>query len=300
MRKTDFFIVGAPKSGTSALYTYLKAHPEVYLPKKEIYYFCSDLTFRTPAIPEDTYLSYYTKVTTEKAVGDASVYYLLSNKAATRIKEFNSQAKIIIMLRNPLDMVYSLHSQLLSNGDETIENFEDALAAEKSRVIGERVPSFHKCPREAFYYSQVAKYYEQVKQYKEVFDEQHLHIMFFDDFKKNAKEEYHKVLDFLQIERALPESFETVNPNKVSRNKAFLKFLVNPPNIIKKAGKIILPHHSARREWVIDKLWGMNTKYIARKPMSLETRIKLKGIYKEDIERLQSLINKDLSSWLNS
>src|SRR5580698_1501830 len=105
MLKPNFFIVGAPKSGTTSLYDYLKEHPQVFLPKKELYYFCYDLTFRTPPISENIYLKYYTDANNQKAVGDASVYYLLSPGAAKKIKDFNPEAKIIVMLRNPIQMV---------------------------------------------------------------------------------------------------------------------------------------------------------------------------------------------------
>src|ERR1700721_383119 len=108
MVKPNFFIVGAPKSGTSSLYHYLKEHPDVSIPKRVIYYFCYDLTFRTPPLPENIYLDYYAGSGNKKAIGDASVFYLLSPGAAKKIHDFNPEAKIIIMLRNPLQMVYSL------------------------------------------------------------------------------------------------------------------------------------------------------------------------------------------------
>lgn len=298
MKKPDFFIVGAPKSATTSLFAYLKQHPDVFLPKKELYYFCSDLTFLAPPLPEDIYLSYYKDATNQKAVGDASVYYLVSPHAAASIKKFNPGARIIIMLREPVSMVYSLHSQLLSNGDEEIENFEEALAAEEQRIKDGKVNYFHHGPLEAVFYTHIAKYYDQVKRYLDIFGKDSVHIILFDDFVRNPEGEYRKVLSFLGLRDVMPESFESLNPNKAARSRAVLRFIINPPKFVKTLGRVILPHHSGRREAVMDTLWKMNTKYEQRAPIKNETKEKLKDIYRGDVEKLQQLINRDLSNWL--
>jgi len=298
MLKPDFFIVGAPKSATTSLFSYLKQHPDVFLPKKELYYFCYDLTFLAPPLTEDIYLSYYAEATNQKAVGDASVYYLVSPHAAESIKRFNSNARVIIMLREPASMVYSLHSQLLSNGDEVIENFEEALAAEEQRIEEGKVNYRHQGPLEAVFYTHIAQYYGQVKRYIDVFGKDKVHIILFDDFIKNPKEEYAKVLKFLEITEIMPQEFDTINPNKVTRSKALLRFIINPPDFVKRLGRVVLPHHSKRRQMVIDTLWKMNTKYEKREPIKPETREKLKAAYRGDIEKLQQLLNRDLSNWL--
>ena len=298
MKKPDFFIVGAPKSATTSLFSYLKQHPDVFLPKKELYYFCSDLTFLAPPLPEEVYLSYYKEASDQKAVGDASVYYLVSFHAATSIKKFNTSAKIIIMLREPVSMVYSLHSQLLANGDEEIESFEEALAAEEQRIKDGKVNYYHQGPLEAIFYTHIAKYHDQVKRYLDIFGKDKVHIILFDDFKRSPEAEYRKVLTFLGLRDIMPKSFDTVNPNKVSRSKALLRFTINPPKFVKVVGRVVLPHHSKRREKVVDALLKINTKYQTREPIKGETKEKLKDIYRGDIERLQQLINRDLSHWL--
>lgn len=298
MLKPNFFIVGAPKSGTTSLYDYLKKHPQVYLPKKEICYFSPDLTMRTPHLRESVYLSYYSDATKQKAVGDGFIYHMLSTKAAEEIKAFNPDARIIIMLRNPIQMIYSLHSQLFYNGDEPIENFEKALDAETDRRAGKQIPPYHKCPLESLFYSTVAKYHEQIMRYKAVFPDKQLYIIFFEDFKFNTELEYSKVLKFLELDVVMPESFEVVNANKSPRSRGYLNFLLNPPGLIKSIGRILFPHHSKRREWLVDRLWSINTKYKPRNPLSDELKLRLINIYKEDIENLGKLMNRDLSNWL--
>ena len=150
------------------------------------------------------------------------------------------------MLRNPVQMVYSLHSQLVYNGDEPLENFEKALDAEPDRRAGKQIPPFHKCPLESLFYSTVAKYHEQISRYKAIFPESQMHIIFFEDFNFNTELEYRKVLEFLNLDMVIPESFEVVNANKSSRSKGYLNFLLNPPGFIKALGRFFFPHHSKK------------------------------------------------------
>ena len=298
MPKPNFFIVGAPKSGTTSLYSYLKKHPNVFLAKKEIYYFCHDLTFRYPNMRESIYLSYFHDARTQKAIGDSSVYYLRSPGAAEKIKAFNPEAKIIIMLRNPVQMAYSLHSEHVFNGDDPIESFEDALNAESSRMAGALIPAYYRCPLESMFYTTIAKYYEQVLRYKTVFGDDKVHIILFDDFQSNTELEYKKVLKFLELEEIMPDTFEVVNPNKGPRSRALLAFLVHPPEFIKSLGRFFFPHHTKRRDWLIDKLWNLNMKFKPRNPLTKELKQRLVDIYKDDIEKLGKFLNRDLSDWL--
>jgi len=144
MRTPDFFIVGAPKCGTTAMSDYLRQHPEIYMPqRKEPHFFGSDLDAPYPYFIRDKeqYFSLFAEAKDEKRVGEASVWYLYSKRAAFEIKEFCPTASIIIMLRNPVDMIYSLHSQRLFTGNEDIPDFEEALEAEEDRKRGLRIPS---------------------------------------------------------------------------------------------------------------------------------------------------------------
>jgi Sulfotransferase domain len=298
MAKPNFFIVGAPKSGTTALYEYLNGHPNVYFPNKGVYYFCYDLTFRTPPIPESIYLNYYKSAVSQKAIGDAAVFNLLSPGAAVKIKAFNPEAKIIIMLRNPVQMIYSLHGENLANGDESIEDFETALNAEPARRKGKLIPPYHNCPLECLFYSSVAKYYEQVLRYKSVFSDDKIHFIFYDDFKSDTRLAYSKVLKFLELEEIFPSSFKVINPSKVPRSKTYLNFLLSPPRFIKSTGRFFFPHHSKRRQWLMDRLWNLNIKTKPRKPLSTELKQRLLNLYIGDIVELGNLLNRDLDGWL--
>ncbi len=114
------------------MYDYLKQHPEIFMPeRKEPNFFGTDLGLSPYFIrDEKEYLSLFSGARNEKRVGEASVLYLFSKLAATEIKECNPAASIIIMLRNPVDMIHSLHSQYVYNGWEDIVEFEAALDSE--------------------------------------------------------------------------------------------------------------------------------------------------------------------------
>src|SRR6185436_16362908 len=104
VKKPDFFVVGAPKSGTTSLYFYLKSHPQIFLPRrKELLFFCDDLHFTFPVLNEPEFLNYYRDVKDQLAAGEVSVWNLYSKNAARNIFHFNPDSRIIILLRHPVD-----------------------------------------------------------------------------------------------------------------------------------------------------------------------------------------------------
>src|SRR5215472_851972 len=185
VRKPNFFIVGAPKCGTTSLWSYLKGHPEIYMsPLKEIYFFDTDLWEKRPERPWarlnegkapslEQYLSCFAAADEQKRIGEATPSYLRSLHAPHGIKAFSPRAQIIIMLRNPVDMLYSLHSQALrqsfawnrsagSAGENVellpIEDFEAAMKADARRA-----------DRQVRSYRNFANFPEQVQRYFDLF-----------------------------------------------------------------------------------------------------------------------------------
>ena len=127
MLKPNLFIIGAPKCGTTSIYSFLKQHPEIYMPDfKEPHYFGSDLNKKKGVYidTEEEYLSLFIESKNEIFIGEASTYYLYSNLAPMEIFKFNPDSKIIIALRNPIDLIYSLHSQYFFSGNENVLDFE--------------------------------------------------------------------------------------------------------------------------------------------------------------------------------
>lgn len=301
MRKPDFFIVGAPKCGTTALYEYLKQHPDIFMSEeKELNYFGSDLRHNYPRPTNEKYFNYFRKAKNEKRIGEASVEYLCSKRAAYEIKEFSPSANIIIMLRNPVEMIFSLHSQLLYNCNEDITDFEAALNAESERRCGKRLPKYRTAPLEYLYYGDIAKYSEQVKRYFDVFDRKNVHIIIFDDFKYNTAEVYKDTLHFLNVDDGYSIDFKIVNPYKRSRSKIinnFLSNIVNHPPLVKRLCKILIPHNSGRKR-LLRELRKWNTKYDTKPFMKAELRKRLQIEFTPDIEHLSKLLDRNLTHWI--
>ena len=133
--KPNFFIVGGPKCGTTALYTYLKNHPEIFMSRiKEPQFFAADIFCdqRTVQTLAD-YLSCFAAARNEKRIGEASTAYLGSRNAAQEIKAFNPNAQIIIALRNPVEVMYAEHSERVFCNVEHIRNFNAALDSGEQR-----------------------------------------------------------------------------------------------------------------------------------------------------------------------
>ena len=186
MRKPNFFIVGAPRCCTGSLWTYLKGHPEIFMPaEKELYFFDSDLWGTgkwAPTLSE--YLSHFSGATDHKKVGEATPSYLRSLHAAKAIKAFNPGAQIIIMLRNPLDVMHSLHSAALG-GPEPIVDFAEALEADRRRT-----------DRSLIGYREFTEFPEQVQRYFDLFGRENVHTIIYDHLQENSAAVCQDVLRF--------------------------------------------------------------------------------------------------------
>lgn len=292
----DFFIVGAPKCGTTSLHYYLKQHPQVFMAAKELHFFGQDFTYQEAPTPLDYYLSFFKDAPANSTTGEASVWYLYSTKAAEEIKQINPQAKIIIMLRNPVDMIYSLHSQQCYNGNENITSFEKALEAEGDRLQGKLIPAQIGCPLQALQYRQVGLYYQQVKRYLTVFGKAQVHCIFLSGLKENVETNFKEVLQFLNLEVNVSIDYRIQNKHKVARSQTFTHLLKNRSKSWMQLVKFIIPNKKWRLQ-LQDKLWKLNAKEVEKPTMPAALHTKLKTWFLKDIEQLETLLNKDLSNW---
>src|SRR5688500_16472783 len=215
--RPNFFIVGAPKCGTTSLYNYLKAHPEVFMPeKKEPHYFCTDF-YKPPRLTPEQYLDLFASARGEKRIGEGSTWYIYSEEARRGIKEFDPQAKLIIMLRNPVSMMYSLHAQRLWLAREDIQDFEEALEAESDRQEGRRLPPYP-FPLQLLFYRDCARYSSHVGAYLERFGAEQVKVIIFEEFVRNTEDCYREICDFLGIDTNFRPDFEVHNSNKKLRS----------------------------------------------------------------------------------
>jgi hypothetical protein len=295
MRRPDFFIVGAPRCGTTALYKYLRAHPDVFMPlRKEPVYFGADLTKREPLLDEEGYLRLFEPAGDAKRVGEATVWYLYSQTAPHEIKAFAPEARIIIMLRNPLDMLPSLHGLMLYAKSEDIADFAEALAAEEDRAKGHRLPP-GRIRREGLMYSRLGRYAEFVERYLDVFSPGRVMVIVYDDFVADTPGTYRRALDFLEVDTSFQPRFEVVNPNKRARSELLQTFL---RSLRFRRMTEALPLGAGRL--LSRGLARLNMAAAARPEMSEDVRRRLREQLAPDVERLSSLIGRDLTHWVAS
>ncbi len=162
--RPNLFLVGAPKCGTSALHGYLAQHPDVWMSEpKEPHFFCTDVDAPFAVRDPDAYAALFKDVQSD-VVGESSATYLYSKVAAQKIRAVCPDAGIIAMVRSPLEMLPSLHSQKRVNGTEPYPTLKEALAAEPKRKAGE-LPAIGAFP----FYGDAARYTEQLQRYLDVF-----------------------------------------------------------------------------------------------------------------------------------
>ena len=299
VKKPNFFIVGAPKCGTTALSEYLRAHPNIFISDpKEPMYFSKDIKkIRVPSLCWEEYIKLFQECTAEHvAIGEASPIYLVSSVAIRNIHDFNENAKIIVMLRNPVDMVYSLHSQRVYSLMENETDFEKAWKLQDSRKEGMNLPNNYKYAFDLLY-KDFAMYGNQIERLFSIFPREQVKIIFFDDFKKSTQEVYIEVLEFLNVPFDGRADYPIINANKTIRIhwlEYILRGIVNklerPANKIKNKMGI--------KKFGVDKILLFNTKHVKRTSLSPSFRGELLNEFKYDVEKLSCLLNKDLSHWL--
>lgn len=278
------------------MYTYLRQHPKIFMPdQKEPHFFGSDLQwihYTPPSIEE--YFALFSNAKPYQKVGEASVYYLYSKKAPFEIHAFAPKAKIIIMLRNPIDMMYSLHGLLTYNLQEDITDFQEALKAENDRKQGKRIPP--QCAGLHYLlYKDVARFYEQVKRYFDVFGRDHLHVIIYDDFKKHTAKVYRETLQFLGVSEDFEADFKVVNVHKVARSKKVMQWVSSSSPVVSIVRKLV-PQKIRRKVGL--GIVRLNTKHVPRPPLSPEVREELVKEFYAEIVQLSHLLERDLTHWV--
>ncbi|MDA3895394.1 MAG: sulfotransferase [Desulfobacteraceae bacterium] len=295
----DFFIVGAPRAGTTALYHYLNQHPDVFVPRvKEPHYFGRDLKFAAPRISFEEYKGLF-QPATEKVVGEGSVMYLMSHTAAEEIKEHCPDARIIIMLRHPVDLIISLHRKMLLYGNESIENLEKALDAEDARKDGREIsPLAHRI--NLLYYSDVIRFGPQVERYFNVFGKENTHVILYDDFKEDTDSAYKSVLNFLNLSPEYTPEYKIINFTKNVRFRfirdllSFIQVKSSPQ--VKELVRKITPNKLRYAIYAATNRMTQTDKPVTEINNDLKQKLQIR--FQSNIMELSNILNKDLSMWL--
>lgn len=291
----NFIIVGAAKAGTTSLYKYLDDHPDVFMSENKEPTFFSYANENTPEFSlgrkvkfitdPDEYFKLFETVKNEKCIGEASTPYLyFFEKSISNIKKYlpnHQNIKIIIILRNPVERAYSQYMMKVRDLTETM-SFEDAIKNEPIRI--ENNGHFD------FFYVDRGFYFKQVKAFLDNFA--NVKILLFDDLKKDPKETLNGIYDFLDISKQ--HSVDTGKHYNVSGQPKFkiLRRLILEKNFGKTLIKAMLP--KTIRQKLAETINSCNMK---KMPLKEKTRKELVKLYKNDIIKLESLINRDLSEW---
>jgi hypothetical protein len=298
VKRPEFFIVGAPKSGTTFMNDRLRDHPRIFMPwRKEPHFFGRDLRLRRERLTEKEYLALFRDAEPDQLVGEASVWYLASKTAAEEIKAFSPAARIIIMLRNPVDMIRSLHQQMIFSANEDIRDLRQAVEAEPDRRLGRRIPRSARSETATFYI-EAATYSPQVERYFDVHGRDRVHLVLYDDLAAEPQGVYDRTLEFLGLEPGHRISPSRVNAARAPRSRRLQALLHSPRGVARAAGRKVLPYRQRIR--LVTYLQRLNTRPAPAVPLDPETRGWLGGKLEEDVRRLGDLIDRDLSPWISS
>ncbi len=308
MTLPNFLLIGAVKAGTTALYHYLRQHPEIYMsPNKEPQFFAYEGWRPDPIHPQTdvihpeargrlspymvseytNYRALFSGVHGETAIGEASAHYLHLPRAIDRIRHYIPDVRLFGVLRHPADRAYSAFLHLRRTGEEAIEDFAAALAQEDERVRQD-------CSL-IWAYRRLGFYAEPVRQYLEAFDPAKIRFYLYDDFTNDPRALLKDMFTFLEVDPEFePDTSVKHNFAGLPRSRK-LQHLLRYDRTWSPLYKALVPENRRQRiRFALQKLT------LAPPPeMPIQLRAALTAEYREDILKLQDLIDRDLSHWLD-
>ncbi|MEM9052937.1 MAG: sulfotransferase [Bacteroidota bacterium] len=304
----NFFVIGVVKGGTTSLYHYLNQHPEVYLPpiKETNHFAAKDIsekdflpgyaqdvsinldryiksgmkeTIHIAHVNEDRhYEGIFSKVNGEEAIGEISNSYMICPSAAKAIHDFNPEAKIIVVLRNPIRRAWSQFLMNLREAKSEAEDFikevqEDHALNPKGWGVNHQ-------------YLELGKYAGQLKRYFELFGRDKVLALFFEDYKNDANSVLMEICQFLDIDSSFEFDFsENSNAAALPRSAGLNKFLVKSG--IMTAAKKLTPK-PLRQKLAVALYSDKNIP-----TLSEEDSAWLKDYYADEVKSLSKLLNVD-------
>lgn len=292
MKKADFFILGAPKCGTTSMDEWLREHPRIYMAEKECHYFNTSIKGRTITHLDDYHRLFAAATKQHLSIGETSVRYLYCTEAVANILNYNPHAQFIVLLRNPVDMVYSWHNQVYLSGLESVRDFETAWHLQEKRAAGECVP--HRCREvKMLYYGKVCSLGAQLQRLYTQVQPKRVHLIFFEDLQKNPRPTYLDVLDFLGVPDDGKQKFKRHNPAKTYRFHSL-------KNLPQRLGKLKTKMGLRKGFGILTFLSAKNITVKQRAPLSPQMRRMLALYFKDDIDLLSRLSARNLHHWTES
>jgi hypothetical protein len=306
-RTPDFFIVGNPKSGTTALYEALRRHPQIYMPDlKEPWFFAEDMRprFRVLRSPDpveslEDYVALFEPAREGQRVGEASSTYLWSRTAAARIAQLRPDARIVAILREPASFLYSLHLEFLQNHVESEKDLLRALALEQSRREGRRIPRRSARPQ-LLLYSDHVRYVEQLQRYRAVFPPEQMLVLVYDDFRRDNEATVRSVFDFLGVDVSQDVEVTRENVTTMRMRSQKLDDLLNTISIgrgpVSRAAKAVLKTVTSMS--MRDRAIRVTQSHLVSgrpEPPDEEVMAELRRRFKGEVTALSAYLGRDLT-----
>ena len=297
--KPNLFIVGFAKCGTTALHEYLSTHPNVHPSfPKEPHFFIEQMWRKSPARTEAEYLRFFAGASKDARVFlDSSAVHIYSPQALRKIHEFNPAARIIVMVRNPVNMLASFHRYSCRMFVEDVENFEEAWDLQAARAQGNSLPRDCEFPV-LLQYENIGRIGKHVATLLDIWPRSQVKIVFFDEFVKTPLEHYKDILEFIGIPYDGRTEFPKVNEGGVWKSRVVGRIMLKAwPLVIKVLSRIGVAGAIRRPQfWMF--LWGLNSGREERVEMDRTFRQRLIDVFRDDIQLLSATTGRNLDHWL--
>lgn len=300
--RPGFFIIGAPKCGTSALAQYLSEHPRVFFcAPKEPFFWAIDHP-RARSINDLNSLEDYLRLFAaadpgrHSAIGEGSTTYMQSHTAIGEILKFRPDAKFIVMLRNPIDVVHGMHGELRRHFAEDEADFEKAWSLQEDRAAGRSLPANDKLAHQ-LQYRDVASFAPQLRRLFAQVPESRRHIIIFDDFIRDSRSVYARTLSFLGLPDDGRRVFPKVNAAGNYRMQSLGRLAHDPPAFISGPMKLFRLWYIRRGGRLKQLIHRIVQSEAPREAMRPAFREHLKDVFRDDIEQTSQLLGRDLSEW---
>lgn len=301
MRLPTFLIIGAARSGTWSLYQYLGQHPQIYMSsEKEPDYFVHgerQFDLRGPGWKQvarrvardlESYRTLFRGAPSNAAIGEASTSYLYDPVAPNRIQHLIPHAKLIAILRNPVDRAYSAFLYQTRLGHESVRDFAAALRAEEDRIRARWWYGFH--------YRSRGLYCRQLQRYLDRFPAEQIKVCLHEDFIANPARICQEIFQFLKVDC-------TFVPDTSTQYNAARSYVAARNKAVRVALERIAPLHRQAKRAIPMSWHPAFHKFLYREfvppPLSPDLRQELRGFFRRDILNLQDLLHRDLACWLN-
>lgn len=301
--RPNFIIIGAGRSGTTSLYHYLEQHPQIFMsPVKETNYFSYDKSSRGaagsgPQRADDLfrvksageYSALFASARSFRAAGEASPLYLYAPGTAERIKKALPDARIVAILRNPVDRAYSNYRGYVRDAVEK-RSFTEAVREERAGTARSLLRGSHN-------YLRAGYYARNLKPYFDLFDRNRIAIFLFEDFVENPVAVTRQLFQFLEVDSEFsPDTSIRYNATGFPKSRRLHHLLSD----------------SAGAGWIKSRVTGslksalmkcavfLQRRNLKKGDLSPTLRSELTDLFREDIVALQSMIDRDLTDWLVS